>query len=277
MATVLGKNQPKTKDRDKVYLKWCIIVLVYGPLARRLWCVGLAVRIIHPIFSIRSTKIAEINLKYGNTVILNCPLEAMVILQSPSRTTECIIARRVYISIYIYIKFVITITSWFDNLSHTQKSNIQSNVVQWIGSESNPPFQDASTCLLLELSRHYLHKLKKVARLACTHLLNKSGSAWKEHRLRMQPIFLSFWMSVKLVNSRRPSDSEFHLKLFLEIFRHVSMKRCIIVRRAIGIQVFIFNFWMSDNLQVKTMFWLSISPQALFPKMSDTLRTGSVL
>ena len=160
------------------------------------------------------------------------------------------------INIYMYIlKFLITITSWFDNLSLTQKSNKQSNVVQWIGSESNPPFQDASTCLLLELSRHYLHKLKKVARLACTHLLNKSGSAWKEHRLRMQPIFLSFWMSVKLVNSRRPSDSEFHLKLFLEIFRHVSMKRCIIVRRAIGNQVFIFNFWMSDNLQVKTMFW----------------------
>jgi hypothetical protein len=113
---------------------------------------------------------------------------------------------------------------------------------------------------------------------ACVHTsAEQIRKCMKRTQTSNATYFLSFGMSVKLVNSRRPSDSEFHLKLFLEIFRHVSIKRCIIVRRAIGIQVFIFNFWMSDNLQVKTMFWLSISPQALFPKMSDTLRTGSVL
>jgi hypothetical protein len=60
-------------------------------------------------------------------------------------------------------------------------------------------------------------------------------------------VFLSFWMSVALVNSRQPSDSEFHLKLFLEIFEQVSMKTCIIVRRANMVNIYIYIYILTAS------------------------------
>ena len=84
---------------------------------------------------------------------------------------------------------------------------------------------------------------------ACVHTsAEQIRKCMKRTQTSNATYFLIFWMSVKLVNSRRPSDSEFHLKLFLEMFRHVSVKRCIIVRRAIGIQVFYIQFMNERQL-----------------------------
>ena len=99
---------------------------------------------------------------------------------------------------------------------------------------------------------------------ACVHTSAEQirKSMKRAQTLNATYVFLSFWMSVALVNSRQPSDSEFHLKLFLEIFRQVLMNARIIVRRAIRIQVCYVQFLnerqLASHNYVLTKYFTSI-------------------